>query len=80
MKTTTRKIGFAALSPERRAEIAAMGGRAAHATGRAHRFTKEEAARAGALGGAVMAQRDGHMSRIGRLGGGSRKGKRRARS
>jgi len=35
--------GFAGLDPERRREIARQGGRAAHAMGRAHEFTPEEA-------------------------------------
>jgi general stress protein YciG len=43
--------GFAALSPERRAEISSKGGKMAHATARGHRFTSEEARAAGRLGG-----------------------------
>jgi len=39
--------GFAAMSPEKKREIAGMGGRAAHASGRAHQFTTEEARAAG---------------------------------
>ena len=35
--------GFRLMSIERRREIAAMGGRAAHAKRKAHRFTSEEA-------------------------------------
>lgn len=35
--------GFAALSQARRSEIAGLGGRTAHALGRAHEFTPEEA-------------------------------------
>lgn len=42
-----RLRGFAAMSPERKREIAGMGGRAAHAAGRAHRFSSEEARVAG---------------------------------
>jgi general stress protein YciG len=38
-----RRRGFAGLDPERRSEIARQGGRAAHAMGRAHEFTPEEA-------------------------------------
>lgn len=45
--------GFAAISPERRAEIASKGGRAAHARGTAHRFTAEEASAAGKKGGSA---------------------------
>lgn len=46
--TDARRLrGFAAMSPEKKKEIAGMGGRAAHATGRAHQFTTEEARAAG---------------------------------
>lgn len=43
--------GFAVMSPERVKEIAAIGGKAAHAKGTAHEFTPEEARRAGKIGG-----------------------------
>lgn len=49
-KSKLRK-GFAAMSLERRREIASMGGRAAHAKGTAHEFTSEEARQAGRKGG-----------------------------
>ena len=42
-----RLRGFAAMSPEKKREIAGMGGRAAHASGRAHQFSPEEARAAG---------------------------------
>lgn len=42
-----RLRGFAALSAEKKREIAGMGGRAAHASGHAHQFTTEEARAAG---------------------------------
>lgn len=35
--------GFASMTPERRAEVAGMGGRTAHANGTAHEFTSESA-------------------------------------
>lgn len=44
---TRRLRGFAAMSPEKKKEIASMGGRAAHACGRAHQFSSEEARAAG---------------------------------
>lgn len=50
-KVFTKKRGFAAISPERQREIAAMGGKAAHARGTAHQFTPEEAVVAGRKGG-----------------------------
>jgi general stress protein YciG len=46
--TEQRRLrGFAAMSPEKKREVAGMGGRAAHATGRAHQFSTEEARAAG---------------------------------
>jgi general stress protein YciG len=45
--TAPRLRGFAAMSPEKKKEIASMGGRAAHACGRAHQFSSEEARAAG---------------------------------
>jgi general stress protein YciG len=45
--------GFASMSPERRAEVSAKGGRAAHAKGMAYRWTPEAARLAGRKGGAV---------------------------
>jgi hypothetical protein len=46
--TQERRLrGFAAMSPDEKKEIAGMGGRAAHASGRAHQFTTEEARAAG---------------------------------
>jgi uncharacterized protein len=43
--------GFAALDPARQREIASLGGKAAHASGRAHQFNAEEARAAGRKGG-----------------------------
>src|SRR5262249_39492724 len=54
--------GFAAMSPERRRELASIGGKAAHALSRAHEFTSEEAAAAGAEGGkAAQAKGTAHV-------------------
>jgi hypothetical protein len=44
------------MTPEKRREIAAKGGKAAHALGRAHKWTFEEASAAGKLGGAKTAE------------------------
>lgn len=49
--------GFAGMTKERIAEISAKGGRAAHAAGRAHRFTSDEAESAGRKGGFVAQER-----------------------
>lgn len=49
MATSTR--GFASMTPERRREIASLGGKSAHAKGNAHEWTSEEARAAGRKGG-----------------------------
>jgi uncharacterized protein len=41
--------GFASMDPEKQRDIAAEGGRAAHASGNAHEFTPEEARKAGQM-------------------------------
>jgi general stress protein YciG len=43
--------GFASMNPERQRQIASEGGKAAHARGKAHKFTSEEAREAGRKGG-----------------------------
>lgn len=63
------KRGFAAMTKERQREISSMGGRAAHAQGKAHVFTSEEARIAGRKGGAAVSQNRAHMAAIGRKGG-----------
>jgi hypothetical protein len=45
--------GLAGVSAERRGQITSLGGKSAHALGRAHEFTSEEAAAAGAKGARV---------------------------
>jgi len=45
------KRGFASMSKEQRQEIAYLGGKAAHAQGKAHTWTRWEAQRAGRKGG-----------------------------
>ena len=59
--------GFAALSVERRREIASQGGRAAHDSGHAHQYTTESARQAGSKGGRHHSRE--HMAQIGRRGG-----------
>lgn len=49
--------GFAAMTPERRRELAASGGRAAHANGTAHEWTPSEASAAGKVGGRISRRR-----------------------
>lgn len=64
--------GFALLSPDRRAEIAKIGGKAAQSTGRAHRFTHEEVVRGGRAGGTKVSANREHMRSIGSKGGKAR--------
>src|SRR5262245_23694870 len=72
----TPKRGFAALTAERRREIARQGGHTAHARGVAHEFTREEAREAGRKGGRTVSQDRHYMATIGRKGGlHSRKGR-----
>jgi general stress protein YciG len=63
------------MDPQKQREIASKGGRSAHAQGRAHQFTPEEAEEAGRKGGEAVSRDREHMSRIGKLGGSARKKK-----
>ena len=78
MSTKARR-GFAAMDHDMQQQISSMGGKAAHAQGKAHEFTAEEARNAGAKGGKAVAKDREHMRRIGRLGGQARAKKRGAR-
>ncbi len=66
------KRGFASMDRSRQREIAAKGGRAAHAKGTAHVWSAEEAREAGRRGGEIVSQDRSHMSAIGKEGGDSR--------
>ncbi len=48
---TPSKRGFASMDPQRQREIASLGGKAAHASGKAHEFNSAEAREAGRKGG-----------------------------
>jgi len=50
-RTGTSNRGFASMDPELQRAIASKGGKAAHQSGNAHRFTSEEAREAGRKGG-----------------------------
>jgi general stress protein YciG len=52
-QATTKKRGFAAMSPDRVSEIASMGGKAAHQQGVAYEWDSETAREAGRKGGAA---------------------------
>jgi uncharacterized protein len=62
-KNNRRARGLAAMSPERRREIASMGGRTSQARGTAHQWTAAEASAAGKKGSARYALRKAETSR-----------------
>ena len=64
--------GFASMDVEKQREIASKGGKAAHAQGRAHEFSADEARSAGHKGGEVVSRNREHMAAIGRAGGQAR--------
>jgi general stress protein YciG len=51
VQKATSKRGFASIDPQRQKEIASLGGKAAHASGKAHEFNTAEAREAGRKGG-----------------------------
>jgi general stress protein YciG len=65
----TSKRGFASMDLSKQREIARKGGQAAHAQGRAHEFSAEEAREAGRKGGTAVSRDREHMVAIGRVGG-----------
>lgn len=64
--TPKKRRGFAVMDPKRVSEIASKGGKAAHAAGTAHEFSREEAREAGRKGGYAT-----HARRKGRSGQGA---------
>ena len=66
------KRGFASMDAERQKEIASKGGRAAHAKGTAHEWSRDDARNAGRKGGEVVSRDRAHMAAIGREGGEAR--------
>jgi hypothetical protein len=62
--TEQRKKGFALLDPEAMRQIAALGGRTAHAAGRAHKFTREEGKAAAARSVAVRKEERERKQRL----------------
>lgn len=60
------------MDDEQQKAIASKGGKAAHAQGRAHEFTTDEARAAGRKGGEAVARDRAHMAEIGRRGGQTR--------
>jgi hypothetical protein len=72
--------GFASMDEEQQRAIASKGGRAAHARGRAHEFTSDEARAAGRKGGEKISRDRAHMSKIGKKGGETRAKNRKAKA
>jgi general stress protein YciG len=68
-----KKRGFAGMPPEQQRAIASKGGKSAHAQGKAHEFTSEEAKVAGKKGGAIVSSDREHMAEIGRKGARSKR-------
>ncbi len=54
---STQQRGFASMDARKQREIASKGGKAAHAKGTAHEWTKEEAREAGRKGGLLKSHR-----------------------
>ena len=69
---TKSNRGFASMDNAKQREIASKGGKAAHAQGRAHEFTPDEARVAGRKGGEAVSRDRAHMAAIGRAGGQAR--------
>src|SRR5271165_3172717 len=69
---TKSNRGFASMDTGKQREIASKGGKAAHAQGRAHEFTPDEARIAGRKGGEAVSRDRAHMAAIGRAGGQAR--------
>lgn len=69
---TSKKRGFAGMPAEAHRKISRLGGVAAHACGKAHEFSSEEAQAAGKKGGLVVSSDRKHMADIGRRGGRAR--------
>lgn len=66
------KRGFAAMSAEKRKQVASNGGKAAHKKGKAHKFNSSTGRSAGQKGGKTVSNDREHMARIGVLGGKAR--------
>jgi len=56
-KPINHNRGFRTLTAEKRKAVASEGGKAAHAIGTAHRWTREEAREAGRKGGKINRRR-----------------------
>lgn len=60
--------GFASMTPERRRELASLGGKAAHEKGTGHEWTPDEARAAGSKGGLASTRRRTEAKKVARNG------------
>jgi hypothetical protein len=67
--TAERVRGVAAMDPAQHRASARLGGQAAHASGPAHEFTRDEARHAGKKGDSIVSKARARMTRIARRGG-----------
>lgn len=63
-----RKRGLAVMAPEKRREIARLGGQTTQRLGKGHTFTLEETQRGGKKGGRTVSRNRAHMAEIGLRG------------
>lgn len=68
-RNSSDRRGFASMDDDKQKRIASLGGKAAHASGHAHEFSREEAQSAGRKGGMTVSQNKNHMAEIGARGG-----------
>jgi general stress protein YciG len=66
MPKSTR--GFASMDPDRRRIIAGKGGKTAQALGKSHKWTSEEARKAGRIGGKASPKRKYKKGAVEKLG------------
>jgi len=64
MATKGKGCGFASMDKNKQRSIASKGGKAAHKKGTAHKWTSEEARRAGKIGGREPRKRNRQRVRI----------------
>jgi general stress protein YciG len=63
-----RKRGLAVMAPEKRREIARLGGQMTQRLGKGHTFTLEETRRGGKKGGRTVSRDRAYMAKIGYRG------------
>lgn len=78
--TPKKRRGLALLSPERRKQIASLGGQTTKKNGTAHKYRSAQASEAGKKGGGHWRDHPDHMREIGRKGGLAKKGYRQHRA